>query len=159
MLPIIRPYDIMPIRYTKDRKMSLIDKAAKGVAKQVRKGRAVPNAKGEPDIDKMIADWSVGFQQYLTGKSTALFAENFLKLFNEEMRKSIEEDIRSLHGVQSFQRFRKKALVSFAVAYQNGAAAQLAGEKVDIKAMVLEAIASTQKDEGFPKRDAAKAEE
>ncbi len=152
-------YDLMPIRSPKGRKMSLIDKAAKGVAKQVRKGRAVPDAQGQPDVDKMLADWSVGFQQYLTGKSTALFVENFLAMFPKEMRDSIEQDIRSLHGVSSFQRFRKKVLVSFAVAYQNGAAAQAGGAKVDIKEMIMAAIASTQKDEGFPKRDAAKAEE
>ena len=140
----------MLILSTKDRKMSLAEKAAKGIVKQVRKGLAVQDAQGQPDIDKMLAGWSVGFQQYLTGKSTALLVENFLALFTKEMRDSMEADIRSLHSVRSFQRFRKKVLMSFAVAYHNGAAAQAGGAKVDIKGMVMAAIESAKKDEGFP---------
>ncbi len=134
--------------------MSLAEKAAKGIVKQVRKGLAVQDAQGQPDIDKMLAGWSVGFQQYLTGKSTALLVENFLALFTKEMRDSMEADIRSLHSVRSFQRFRKKALMSFATAYHNGAAAQAGGANVDIKGMVMAAIESAKKDEGFPNEGA-----
>src|SRR5258708_1818991 len=106
---VLLPY-ITLILSTKDRKMSLAEKAAKSIGRQVRKGLAVQDAQGQPDIDKMLAGWSVGFQQYLTGKSTALLVENFLALFTKEMRDSMEADIRSLHSVRSFQRFRKKVL-------------------------------------------------
>src|SRR5260370_5474172 len=122
----------MLILSTKDRKMSLAEKAAKGIVKQVRKGLAVQDAQGQPDIDKMLAGWSVGFQQYLTGKSTALLVENFLALFTKKDRDSMEADILPLHRVRSFQRFRKTVLLTFAVPYPTHAAAQPGSATDDI---------------------------
>jgi hypothetical protein len=133
--------------------MALVHKAAKGIKRQINKGRAIPDAQGQPDIDKMLEEWSTGFQQYMHGKSMMLFVENFLALFTPEIRDSIEHDIKSLHGIRSFDRFRRKVLINFAVAYQNGATTQADGTNVDVTGMVKKAIAETEKEEGFPEVD------
>jgi hypothetical protein len=107
------------------------------------------NAEGNPDMVKMFNEWATGFQQHLSGKATARFIEDFLGLFPAAMRDSIEADIKSLHGVSSFPRFRKKVLVSFAVAFQNGAVAQKGGKEIDIPQMVKNAVKEAEKSEGF----------
>jgi hypothetical protein len=129
--------------------MTLKDKAFKNIQKQVRRGKAVPDAEGNPDVMKMFNEWSVGFQQHLTGKAMTRFVEEFLGLFPTETRKTIEDDIKSLHGVSSFPRFRKKVLVSFATAFQNGVVAQKGGKDIDILQMVKNAVKETEKSEGF----------
>ncbi len=129
--------------------MTLKDKAFKNIQKQVRQGKAVPDAEGNPDVIKMFNEWSVGFQQHLTGKAVARFVEEFLGLFPAETRKSIEDDIKNLHGVSSFPRLRKKVLLSFAVAFQNGAVAQKGGKDIDMLQMVKNALKETEKSEGL----------
>src|SRR5260370_30821381 len=131
--------------------MKIVDRAAKGVVKQVRRGLAVPDKQGNIDLDGMYERWSKGFQQNLTGKVMAIFIEDFLRLLDDDkLRQSIEADIKNLHGIASFDRFRKKVLLSFAIVYHNGALAQKRGVNVDIPQMVNDAIRSNAKAEGFP---------
>ena len=84
--------------------MTLRDKAFKNIQKQVRRGKAVPDAEGNPDVTKMLEEWSQGFRQHLTGKVTERLIEDFLSLYSPERRQSIEADIKSLHGISSFSR-------------------------------------------------------
>jgi hypothetical protein len=129
--------------------MTLRDKAIKNIQKQVRRGKAVPDAEGNPDLGKMLEEFSKGYTQDVTGKTWAQFIEDFLALLSEENRKSLERDIENLRGITNPTKFRRKVIATLAVTFQYGFNAHKNGKDVDVVRMVQEAAKKVGEIEGF----------
>jgi len=97
----------------------------------------------------MLDRWGSGFNQHLKGKAMGVFIEDFLALLSENSRRNIESDIVDLRGmVGKEKRFRLKAMLMVAVAYQYGYDAHKAGKEVDMFQMVQAAARRVHETEG-----------
>jgi len=117
--------------------MSESIRVATNIRKKITPGQAPEEESAQ--IDKLVRQWGLGFNQVLQGESTDQLVELFLARFDEEAIRDIEGGIENLHGMADLQRFRKRMLLFAATLYANGVEAEKSGCGVDFEKLCEEA--------------------
>jgi len=117
--------------------MSESIRVATNIRKKITPGQAPEEESAQ--IDKLVRQWGLGFNQVLQGESTDQLVELFLARFDEEAIRDIEGGIENLHGMADLQRFRKRMLLFAATLYANGVEAEKSGCGFDFEKLCEEA--------------------